>query len=167
MKEAGNFFCEIDMNRHAAQCFFSAGDLKDSALLFEKMEKYGPSAECYLKLGQIRKAAQLYAKAQLFANAFDCYERLEDWEGLILCLHKFKDRFNPIERVSLIEKYFPIALNSVYNLYASLDPETQEAGDMLSEENKGRIQQMKLRLKFQKSVSIIQEEVSEEESESS
>lgn len=38
---------------------------------------------------------------------------------------------------------------------------------MLSEENKGRIQQMKLKLKFQKSVSIIQEEVSEEEDESS
>ncbi len=82
----------------------------------------------------------MYCKAQLFANAFDCYERLEDWEGLILCLHRYKDRFNHVERTSLIEKYFPIALNSVYNLYASFDPETDQAGDMLSEENKGKIQ---------------------------
>jgi hypothetical protein len=58
---------------------------------------------------------------------------------LILCLHKYKDRFNPVERTSLIEKYFPIALNSVYNLYASFDPEAEQAGEMLSEENKGKI----------------------------
>ena len=60
MKEAGGYFCEIDMNRHAAQCFFSAGDLNDSAMIFEKTGKFGPAAECYLKLGKIRKAAGLY-----------------------------------------------------------------------------------------------------------
>lgn len=92
-------------------------------MIFEKTGKFGPAAECYLKLGQTRKAASLYCKAQLFVNALDCYERLEDWEALIVCLHKYKDRFNQIERTSLIEKYFPIALNSVYNLYSGFDPE--------------------------------------------
>lgn len=140
MKLAGKLFAEIDMLKHAAQCCFSGGDLKDSAEIFEKMEKFGPAAECYLKLGQYRKAGQLYAKGQLFANAIDCYERMEDWEGLIICLHKYKDRFSSIEKESLIEKYFPIALNSVYNLYASLDPDAPDASNMLSEENKGRIQ---------------------------
>jgi hypothetical protein len=44
-----------------------------------------------------------------------------------------------VERTSLIEKYFPIALNSVYNLYASFDPDADDMGEMLSEENKGKI----------------------------
>ena len=108
-------------------------------MIFEKTGKLGPAAECYLKLGQIRKAASLYCKAQLFVNALDCYERLEDWESLILCLHKYKDRLNQLERNSLIEKYFPIALNSVYNIYSGFDPDSQMAGELLTEENKGRI----------------------------
>ena len=35
----------------------------------------------------------------------------------------------------------------------------------MTEQNKGRVQQTRLRLKFQKSVSIIKEEVSDEEDE--
>lgn len=55
--------------------------------------EYGQSAECFFKVGDIRKAAEYYAKAHLFANAFECYERLEDWEGLLICLSKNKDFF--------------------------------------------------------------------------
>ena len=64
-----------------------------------------------MKTKDYRKAAEYYAKAGLFANAFECYERLGDWEGLLMCLSKNKDFFKKEERESLIEKYFPIALN--------------------------------------------------------
>ena len=67
-----------------------------------------------LQLGKLREAAQLYVSAGLFANAFECYERLEDWEGLVTCLHKNKDKLDWQERATYVEKYFPIALNSVY-----------------------------------------------------
>lgn len=118
MVKAGKLFCDIDMNEHAAQCFFSAGDLDNSAELFLRQGKFGPTAECYYKLGQIKKAAEYYSKAKLFTNAFQCYEQLEDWDGLIQCLYKFREQFGSKEWSNLLEKYLPIALNSVYQLYS-------------------------------------------------
>ena len=52
----------------------------------------------------------------------------------------------------------------MYQLYAQLDPEGADKIGM-NEENKGKVQQHRLKLKFQKSVSIIKEEVSDEEDE--
>ena len=76
MKVAGHAFNDINMNKHAAQCFFSAGEQAEAAEVFFKLKKFGQAAECYHSLGQIRKAANLYAKAELFASAFECYEEL-------------------------------------------------------------------------------------------
>jgi hypothetical protein len=114
-----------------------------------------------LKSGNLKKAAEWYAKAKLFANAFECFERLQDWEGLLLCLSRNKDFFKKEERESLVEKYFPIALNQLYQLYSNLDPMAENFG--LTEENKGRLQEMRIKLKFQKSVSIIREEANEDD----
>ena len=52
----------------------------------------------------------------------------------------------------------PIALNSLYQMYANLDPEGADQMGVMNEENKGKVQQMRLRMKFQRSVSIIREE---------
>ena len=124
--------------------------------MFESLVDYGQSAECYMKTKNYRKAAEYYAKAGLFANAFECYERLEDWEGLLLCLSHNKLFFKKEERESLIEKYFPIALNQLYHVYSNLDPALQGTG--MDEENRGKFQEMKIKLKFQKSISVIKED---------
>jgi hypothetical protein len=129
--------------------------------MFIKQSKYGPAAECYFKLGQLRKAAELYSDAKLFNNAFECYERLEEWDSLLQCLHRHKDAFDKQERAALLEKYLPIALNSVYHMYAQMSQSEYEDKHM-TEENKGKLQQMKLKLKFQRSVSIIKEENADE-----
>ena len=89
-----------------------------------------------MKIGNLRQAAKFYAKAKMFANSFECFERMEDWEGLLLCLQKNLQYFDEAERLSLIEKYFPIALNQLYVLYSNFDPSM--AG--ISEENKGKVQ---------------------------
>lgn len=51
MKQAGHLFNEIDMNKHAAQCFFSSGDQEGAANVFFKLRKYGQAAECFMSLG--------------------------------------------------------------------------------------------------------------------
>ena len=94
MNIAGKLFCEIDLDRQAAMCFFSAGNSKGSAEMFIKQKKFGQAAQCYFKMGQIREAAELFAKGKLFANAFECYERLGDWDALMNCLHKHKNEFS-------------------------------------------------------------------------
>ena len=63
-----------------------------------------------------------------------------------MCLSQNKIFFKKEERESLIEKYFPIALNQLYHMYLSLDPSLQLAG--VDEENRGKLQQMKIQLKF-------------------
>ena len=146
------------MNKHAAQCFFSSGEQAGAAQVFFKLGKFGQAAECFHSIGKIRKAANLYAKAGLFANAFECYEELQDWEGLLQCLHANRDKFTEKDSKSYIDKYVPIALNSLYQLYANLDPEGADQMGVMNEENKGKVQQMRLRMKFQRSVSIIREE---------
>ena len=123
MKKAGHLFGDIQMSQFSAQCFYSAGDLGGAGEMFLKLGNFGQAAECFQRIGSLRKAANLYAKAGLFANSFECYEQLEDWDGLIQCLNLYKDKFQIDERQAYIEKYFPIALNSVYQLYANLDPE--------------------------------------------
>ena len=139
MRTAGHLFNEIDMNKHAAQCFFSSGDQKGAANVFFKLKKYGQAAECFHSLGQIRKAANLYALAGLFASAFECYEELQDWDGLLQCLHKNKDKFSDSDNKNFIDKYVPIALNEVYQLYANLDPEGAANLGVMTEENKGKV----------------------------
>ena len=114
MRAAGNLFNEIDMSKHAAQCFFSSGDQAGAAQVFFKLGKYGQAAECFHSLGQIRKAANLYARAELFANAFECYEELQDWEGLLHCMKTNRNKFSVADNKNFIDKYVPIALNSLY-----------------------------------------------------
>ena len=48
---AGNLFNEIDLNKHAAQCFFSSGDQEGAANVFFKLKKYGQAAECFHSIG--------------------------------------------------------------------------------------------------------------------
>ena len=164
MRQAGQHFREIGLDRHAAQCFYSGDDNANAVELFVKLGMVGQAAESFLQLGKLREAANLFSRAGLFANAFECYERLQDWDGLIQCLYRYKGKLEERERATYIERYFPIALNSVYHLYAELDPEgAAQIGT--TEENKGRVMQNRLRLKFQKSVSVIKEEVSENEDE--
>jgi len=148
MRQAGHLFNEIDMNRHAAQCFFSSGDQEGAASVFFKLKKYGQAAECFHAIGQVRKAANLFAMAGLFANAFECYEQLQDWDGLLQCLHKHRDKLSQADEKNFTDKYVPIALNELYQLYANLNPEGAQTMGVVSDENKGKVQQMRLRLKF-------------------
>jgi hypothetical protein len=71
---------------------------------------------------------------------------MEDWDGLMLCLNKHKENFSQSDREALVDKYFPIALNSIYQIYADLDPSSRAYfGD---DEKAGKIKQMQLKLKF-------------------
>ena len=59
----------------------------------------------------------------------------------------------------MINKYVPVALNSLYKLY------TEEGDEGLDEENKGKMMEMKIKLKYQKKVEVIREDEEEEEEE--
>jgi hypothetical protein len=111
-------FEQIKMLKHAASCFFTAKNYARAGLIFESLNQYGQAAECYLMTQQLSKAAQLYERASLVSKAIDCYESSGDWEQLLHCLHRNKDFFKNEERQALINKYVPVALNSLYKLYS-------------------------------------------------
>jgi hypothetical protein len=50
--------------------------------------------------------------------AIECYENAGLWEQLLHCLHRNKNFFKAEERESLVNKYVPVALNSLYKLYS-------------------------------------------------
>ena len=72
----------------------------------------------------------------MVTEAIECYESNGDWEQLLHCLHRNKDFFKTEERQALINKYVPVALNSLYKLYSADD---EEGEDGLSEANKGKL----------------------------
>ena len=131
------------MLKHAASCFFTGRNFDRAAVIFEKLSQYGQAAECYMMIDELRKAAKLYEKANLITKAIECLESSGEWEQLLHCLHRNKAFFKQEERQSLINKYVPVALNSLYKLYSEEDEDNQ-----LDEENKGKMQEMKIKLKY-------------------
>ena len=149
------------MLKHAASCFFTGKNYQKAGAIFESLGQFGQAAECYLMTGgQLSKAAQLYEKANLVSKAIECYESNGDWEQLLHCLHRNKDFFKSEDRQALINKYVPVALNSLYKLYSQSaeNGEDLDADDI--EDNRGKLQEMKIRMKYQKQVSqaVIAEE---------
>jgi hypothetical protein len=87
-----------------------------------------------MKINDLSKAAKLFERGNIIIRAIECYEANGDWELLLHCLNRNKEFFKDEERQALVNKYVPIALNSLYKLY------TQEDGeDELDEENKGKM----------------------------
>ena len=111
-----------------------------------------------MQINELKKAAKLYEAANLITKSIECFEACGEWEQLLHCLHRNKDFFKQEERQSLINKYVPVALNSLYKLYSEEDEENE-----LDEENKGKLQEMKIKLKYQKKVDVIREEDDEDE----
>ena len=104
--------------------------------------------------GQLTRAAQLYEEAHLITKSIECYESSQAWEQLLHCLHRNSDFFKPEERAALINKYVPVALNSLYRLYTS-GGDDDEAGD---EDNRGKLQEMKIKMKYKQEAAVIAEE---------
>lgn len=44
MNEAGLLFAKINLDKQAAMCFYSSGDVHNSADIFVKQKKYGQAA---------------------------------------------------------------------------------------------------------------------------
>jgi len=117
--------------------------------LFKKAGKIGQAANCFEKQGEFATAAKLYEEVGLVGKAIECYEQGCDWEMLLHCLSRNKGAFKEEEKEALINRYVPVALNSLYRQFA-------EEG--LDEENRGKLQEMKIRMKYQKNVAVIEED---------
>ena len=55
-------------------------------------------------------------------------------------LQKYRNKFSEADKNNFVNKYVPIALNSLYQLYANMDPEAAQNLDQVTEENKGKVQ---------------------------
>lgn len=151
-EHAGHMFEAIGMRKHAASCFYTARAYDKAAEIFEALKQYGQAAECLMMTGQLTRAAQLYEEAKLITKAIECYETSQAWEQLLHCLHRNAEFFKAEERQALVNKYVPVALNSLYRLYTS--GEDEEDG----EDNKGKLQEMKIKMKYKQEAVIAEED---------
>jgi len=83
--------------------------------------QYGQAGECMLMEDQLTKAASLFEKGNLISRAIETYESAGEWELLLNCLHRNKNFFRAEERECLVNKYVPVALNSLYRLYSQTE----------------------------------------------
>ena len=68
---------------------------------------------------KIKTAANYFEKGGLILRAIECYEQIEEWELLLHCLNRGQAQFGEAERINLINKYVPIALNYIYKEYGA------------------------------------------------
>lgn len=115
--------------------------------MFKKLKQFAQAGECYFKIGKYMEAAAMFEEGKMMPRAIECYEMTESWDQLLHSLNRCKDQFKNEERESLVNKYVPIALN---NLYKSLTEESELEGQKA---NKAELQEMKIRMKYQKDVS--------------
>ena len=150
-KIAGAYFEQICLYKNAAQCFFTCKNYEKAGEFFEEAKAFQQAAECMKMIGNFAKAAQMFEECGLYLKAFECFEYEKDWDGLLLCLNRNKVKFLPHERDSLINRYVPIALNSIYYIIS------EKAG---AEDNKGKIMEEKY---AKNKIDIIKEEFNSEE----
>ena len=63
-----------------------------------------------------KEAAKMFEECDLVLRSLECYEYLQDWESILTCLSRNKDKFQESQKEALINKYVPIALNSVFRM---------------------------------------------------
>ena len=90
----------------------------------------------------------------MMPRAIECYEMIGAWEQLLNSLNRCKDQFKEEERQSLVNKYVPVALNSLYKML------TEQAD--LDDTNKGQMQERVIMQKYAKGVAMIDEEDEDE-----
>ena len=139
-KKAGKIFENLKSIRQAAQCYYTSESYKKAAELFEECEMFSQAAECYMITKQFAKAAKMFEESKLILKALECYEYLLDWEAILMCLNRNKDKFKEAELESLTNKYVPIALNSIFNMMQAGDEENR--GKILAEKYKSKVQQI-------------------------
>ena len=112
-------FEKAHMNRFAGSCYFTARSYTKAADIFMKMGAWSQAGECMSRCGQnkLHDAARYFEKGGFYLRAIECYEQIEEWELLLHCLNRGQDTLGEAERQSLVKKYVPIALNSIYKQF--------------------------------------------------
>jgi len=146
-KTAGESFEQCGLFVQAASCYFSAKAFERAGAVFEKLKQYAQAGECLMQLNTsdaMLRAAEMFQKGKLITRAIECYEQLGAWEQLLHCLHQNSGCFREDERQRLANRYIPIALNKLYLLLTNEEPELSAL-----EKNKGAIQELKIKRKFE------------------
>lgn len=95
----------------------------------------------------------MFEEGRMMPRAIECYEITQSWEQLLHSLSRSKDQFKEEEREALVNKYVPVALNS---LYKSMSEDVHQGPDF--DNNKGQMLEQKIKNKYLKKVDQIVEE---------
>ena len=98
--------------------------------MFFKSQEFVLAAECYMRIEQYDEASLMFEESHQYIKALECYEHKEDWEGLLACLSRSKNHMSNSTKETFINKYVPVALNSIFWML-------NDSG--IPEENKGKL----------------------------
>ena len=104
---------------------------------------------------KLKEAAQYFERGGMLLRAIECYEQIGEWELLLHCLNRGQDQFGEAERLGLVNKYVPIALNKIYQQYGESSAQT------VQEKNFGLKAEQKIQEKYKVNDEIQEEDLDE------
>jgi tetratricopeptide (TPR) repeat protein len=96
--------------KHAAQCFASGKEYLKAAELFEKTGFVGQAAESFWQAEEFERAGELFDERGDYARAIDSFSKILNWDRIIRCLFKNKERIPKDELQKYVYKFMPAAL---------------------------------------------------------
>ena len=115
----------------------------------------------------MKEAAQLFERGGLVLRAIECFERVDEWEHLLHCLSRNQSSFGEDERLTLVQRYVPIALNNIYKQHGMLDEkedgEQRKALPTGDADNLGYQLEAKIKDRYKATDAVIEEEVAFDE----
>jgi len=126
------------MVKHAAQCYGSTSKIQ-AGEMFMSLGQYAEAGESFASNGLIDKATEAFLKAGMIEKVLEIYEKKGDWEGILHLANQHAEYLKEEERQSIVDKYFPIALNNLYKTYMEEGVE-----GIIGEENKGKATEMRI-----------------------
>ena len=101
--------------------------------MFEEIGYYAQAGESYYQLGDFSKAARLYSEGKFVTKAVECYKKMRNWDAILYCIKIHEGEFTQEQKESLIYKYVPLALNSLYTIMTN--DQLIEDGDRSDDED--------------------------------
>ena len=120
---AAKIFDSLSLLTQASQCYFSMGNYQKAADCFESLNLLSQAGEAYFKMGNYLRAGELYEKGNVPSNAIIAYEKVEQWEKILQCIHKFKSELAEDHRIKLVKKYIQLGLKAMFEEFERANEE--------------------------------------------
>lgn len=125
--KAGRLFDELEMWKHAGQCYFSGKDFDLAKESFGKAGMDKQVGESLFMLEKYKEASKYFDQSGDYSKTIECLDMINDWSGILKLINRYTDKIPEIEKQTLVRKYAALSLEE---LVQSIEFENDEQKDV-------------------------------------